>query len=96
VKQSQDHDPEGVFIKKWVPELREVPIEFIHEPWKMTAIDKVFNDIKTDYPLPIVNLEESAKMGREKIWGHKKEPSVKAENARIVRTHARNTKSKSR
>ena len=37
IKQSQDHDPKGIYIKEWVPELREVPVEFIHEPWKMTA-----------------------------------------------------------
>ncbi|MDG1333037.1 MAG: deoxyribodipyrimidine photo-lyase [Crocinitomicaceae bacterium] len=96
VKQSQDHDPEGIFIKKWVPELREVPVEFIHEPWKMTEIDKVFNNIETDYPLPIVNLEESGKTARTKIWGHKKDPKVREENKRIVYTHARNAKSKSR
>ena len=96
VKQSQDHDPEGVFIKKWVPELREVPVQFIHEPWNMTEIDKIFNEIATDYPLPIVNLEESGKIARAKIWGHKKDPKVKAENNRIVRTHARNTAIKKR
>ncbi len=96
VKQSQDHDPEGIFIKKWVPELRDVPSEFIHEPWKMTEIDKVFNNIELDYPLPIVNLEESGKKARTKIWGHRKDPKVKEENKRIVYTHARNAKSKSR
>lgn len=96
VKQSQDHDPNGVFIKKWVPELREVPIQFIHEPWKMTDIDKVFNSIDFDYPLPIVDLETSGKYARTKIWGHKKDPVVREENKRIVRTHARNAKSKSR
>ena len=32
IKQSKDHDPSGVFIKKWVPELHKVPVEFIHQP----------------------------------------------------------------
>ena len=36
LKQSQDQDPEGEFIKRWVPELKDVPSEHIHEPWLMS------------------------------------------------------------
>jgi deoxyribodipyrimidine photo-lyase len=32
VKQSQDHDPEGAFIRRWVPELADVPTDWIHSP----------------------------------------------------------------
>jgi deoxyribodipyrimidine photo-lyase len=35
VKQSQDQDPEGIFIKRWVPELSQYFDNFIHEPWTM-------------------------------------------------------------
>jgi len=35
VKQSQDQDPKGVFIKRWVPELSQYFDNFIHEPWTM-------------------------------------------------------------
>ena len=92
IKQSQEHDPKGEFIKKWVPELREIPEQFIHEPWKMTTMDLVFNNIiePIDYPKPLVDLEQSGKNARTKIWGHRKHEAVKAEKKRIVKTHTRN------
>jgi deoxyribodipyrimidine photo-lyase len=92
VKQSTDHDSDGVFIRKWVPELMGVPNEFIHEPWKMTEIDKAFNKVEFNYPKPIVNLESSGKIARQKIWGHRKNELVKKEKQRILKTHTRRSK----
>lgn len=94
IKQSQDHDPEGIFIKKWIPELREVPKEFIHEPRKMTEMDKLLLGLEINYPHPLVDLDQAGKAARIKIWGHRKNPEVKEEGRRIVATHTRNNKRK--
>ncbi|TYB74488.1 deoxyribodipyrimidine photo-lyase [Bizionia gelidisalsuginis] len=93
VKNSQEHDPKGTFIKKWIPELKNVPLAYIHEPWKMTAMEHVFCGITIgeDYPLPIVDLQESARMARDKIWGHRKHPAVQKEKIRLLQIHV-NTK----
>ena len=91
VKQSKDHDPNGAFIRKWVPELRNIPDGFVHEPWKMTMMEqKLYNfQLGEAYPLPIVDLEESAKKAREKIWGHRQNKIVQEEKKRILKTHTR-------
>lgn len=92
LKQSLDHDPNGIFIKQWVPELRNIPQQFIHEPHKMTLMEQQLCNviIGKDYPLPIVDLEATGKNAREKIWGHRKNDAVRQESLRILRTHTRN------
>lgn len=89
VKNSIEHDPNGAFIKKWVPELDKVPIMYIHEPWKMTPMEQSFCNvvIGEDYPLPIVDLKKSSHMARDKIWGHKKHPAVQKEKKRLLEIH---------
>ena len=89
VKNSEEHDPEGIFIKKWIPALTNVSITHIHEPWKMTAMEQTFCSVAIgkDYPLPIVDLQESARIARYKIWGHKKHPAVQREKKRLLQTH---------
>ena len=89
VKNSEEHDSKGFFIKKWIPELERVPETYIHEPWKMSAMEQVFCGVTIgfDYPLPIVDLKTSAKTARDKIWGHKNHPAVTAEKNRILATH---------
>ena len=89
VKQSYEHDPDGVFIKTWVKELENCPVGFIHEPWKMTPMEQDFYQfwVGKDYPLPVVDLQGSLGEAKKKIWEIRNSPAVKAENERILKTH---------
>ena len=89
IKQSYDHDPNGIFIKKWIPELKNVPQEYIHEPWKMPPL---INTLSKDsfYNNPCVDIAESGKAARSKIWSFKASKEVKKENKRILHLHVRN------
>jgi deoxyribodipyrimidine photo-lyase len=49
----------------------------------------MFYDLQVDYPKPLVDLEESGKSARNKIWGHRKNELVKKEKKRILNTHVR-------
>ncbi len=57
ISQSQKYDPQGGYIRRWIPELRNVPDEFVHEPWKMPAEiqSKTGCKIGKDYPSPIID-----------------------------------------
>ena len=91
IKQSMDHDPHGIFIKKWLPELSKVPAAQIHEPYKMSLMEQKIIGviIGKDYPFPIVDIAQAGKVARKNIWGHKTNETVKQENKRILAIHCR-------
>ncbi len=55
--QQQRFDPGGAYVRRWVPELRDVPLERLAEPWTMSAAEQHAAGcvIGRDYPAPIVD-----------------------------------------
>jgi deoxyribodipyrimidine photo-lyase len=55
VKQSKDYDQHGDYVKLWCPELKNLPKEFVHEPWKMNQFQQMEFKCKlgVDYPNPV-------------------------------------------
>ena len=89
IKNAIAHDSEGIFIKKWIPELAHLPLIFVHEPWKMTQLEQHFYNFELgrDYPKPIIDITNAQKNAIEKMWQHREHPSVLAENQRILERH---------
>lgn len=57
VLQSQKFDPNGVYIRRWVPELSFLDNVAIHAPWESTNASSIYSSI--NYPKPIINHSES-------------------------------------
>ena len=49
--QGKKFDPDGTYVRRWVPELRDVPTRSVHEPWRL-------DPPPPDYPAPIVDHAE--------------------------------------
>ncbi|MFL2616761.1 MAG: deoxyribodipyrimidine photo-lyase/cryptochrome family protein [Flavobacteriaceae bacterium] len=88
-KNAKEHDKDGIFIKKWIPELKKIPTPLLFEPWKMSLIDQETYDYKIgkDYPNPIVDISETYKYAASKLWRIKSNPKVKEESSRILQKH---------
>ncbi|MEO0358611.1 MAG: deoxyribodipyrimidine photo-lyase/cryptochrome family protein, partial [Pseudomonadota bacterium] len=80
VKQGHDQDPDGVFTRRWVPELADIADEFLQEPWKRGGW--------AGYPPPIVDVKTAAAEARDKIWAVRKGDAFRSEARGIVKKHA--------
>lgn len=99
-KQGKDQDPEGVFIRKFVKELANVPNQFIHEPWKMplsmqrechVIIGATNADLETSdwiaYPSPIVDEQDSSRIAKAKVAAVRKRDETKEMANKVYEKH---------
>jgi deoxyribodipyrimidine photo-lyase len=89
VKNAEKHDPDAKFIKKWVPELSDLPNELCYSPWVMTMMEQAMYDfyLGENYPSPMINIEESARKAKAKIHQIKSSQLAKFNAHNISKKH---------
>lgn len=87
--QAEKHDPEGHFVRQWIPELREVPAPQIYRPWEMPALEQQFYHcvIGKDYPAPVLPYAQATRQHRDRYWAYRQRPEVRAYLPRIWQRH---------
>jgi len=81
VKQGRDQDPDGVFTRRWIPELADVPLDLLHTPWLAMEADH------RGYPAPIVDPIVAARDAKDRLTALRRTPGYGAAARRVFQKH---------
>jgi deoxyribodipyrimidine photo-lyase len=97
IKQAQDHDPHGLFVRRWLPAMRRVPHTWLFEPWRMPESVQLACGVRVSadapagavdaWPLPLVDLAAATQVAKDRLHCLRRNPEVRAGKAAIVEKH---------
>ncbi|PUE08145.1 cryptochrome/deoxyribodipyrimidine photo-lyase family protein [Limnohabitans sp. T6-20] len=90
IKQAQDHDPRGIFVRRWLPHMRRVPDTWLFEPWLMPPeVQRHCGlTVGVDIPQPLVDLAEATRTAKAALHARRADPDVKAGKKAVIDKHA--------
>lgn len=88
-KQAREQDPDGVFIRRWVPELARVPLPLLAEPWRMAPSQQRSAGcvLGSDYPLPVVDERLAIAEAKQRLYAIRRQPRAREEAQAIQARH---------
>ncbi len=89
LKQSLDQDPEGRFIRRWLPELAGLPTPLLHAPWTADAATLARHGVVLDhnYPRPLLDHEQAARLAKQRLTAWRRRPGMREVNGEVLRKH---------
>ncbi|PSR00679.1 MAG: deoxyribodipyrimidine photo-lyase/cryptochrome family protein [Bacteroidetes bacterium SW_11_64_17] len=90
IKQGKEQDPDGTFIRRWVPELSSLETTaYVHEPWRMPPIEQQASGVVVgqDYPERIVDHNEAYHHAQDAIHELRERPDVQRQADAVLEQH---------
>ena len=89
IKQARDHDPQGEFVRRWLPAMRRVPQAWLFEPWLMPEELQRRCGVRVgeDIPMPVVDLAAATREAKHRLYSLRARPEVRAEAQQVVARH---------
>jgi deoxyribodipyrimidine photo-lyase len=98
IKQAQDHDPHGRFVRQWLPELRKVPDAWLFEPWLMPHTMQAHLGVFVGHDVgshaggalvqPVVDLTQATREAKQLLHSRRQTDEVKAAKKAVIDKHA--------
>ena len=90
IKQAQDQDPHGHFVRRWLPAMRRVPDSWLFEPWRMppSVQAQCGVTVGVDIAMPVVSLDVATRDAKARLHSRRGRPEVRAAKAEVVSKHA--------
>jgi deoxyribodipyrimidine photo-lyase len=89
IKQARDHDPQGRFVRQWLPAMRRVPNAWLLEPWLMPPNLQRTHGVMVgqDIAAPMVDLATATRQAKSKVFALRAQAHIKDARAPIVKKH---------